>query len=207
MVVSLDLLSGGGGKLNLAAKTDVLKWAGGLERCYQIHYTSWISWVHCKLQEYHSAKHIYSLKHKAMVSSLKIALSYSFPVMKARGGKERIATACRDSQQSPSIPCISQDRLGSPAVTSKSPNPRDSVQLFISHSCHHLLWSGLLSLVGSSCRDSGINTPSSSYSNHVDSLAKLLPGVAALASILFEQVTCRNLKLTLTPLASTCPRQ
>lgn len=39
----------------------------------------------------------------------------------------------------------------------------------------------------------------------VGSLAKLICGIAALASTLFGQVVWRDLKLTLAPHASTCP--
>ena len=38
------------------------------------------------------------------------------------------------------------------------------------------------------------------------SLAKLLHGIVALTSILFGQAACRDLKLTVTSHASTCPR-
>ena len=40
----------------------------------------------------------------------------------------------------------------------------------------------------------------------VESLAKLLHGIAALAFILFGQAGCRGLKPTLASHASTCPR-
>lgn len=134
MVVSLDLLSGRGGRRKLTAKTDVFQWAGGLERCYQIHYTSWVSQVRCRLRDYHSAKHICSLKLKHTVSSPKIALNYSLQVLKEGGERGHIAKACGDSQWSPNVPCVSQGRLDSTAVTNTFPNPSDFVQLFISQS-------------------------------------------------------------------------
>lgn len=150
MVVSLDLLRGGGGQLSLTAQTDVLKWAGALGRCYQGYYTIWASWTHCKLREHHSAKHIYSLKLKHTVPSPNIAFNYTFQVMKRRGEMVHFGGMCRDSPQSPSMCRISPDRLGSTAGTNKPAHLKGSVQLFISHSHHGLVWCEWLSLVGSS---------------------------------------------------------
>lgn len=55
------------------------------------------------------------------------------------------------------------------------------------------------------CRESPASGEMEKY-NAVESLAKLLQGTAAVASIVFGQAACRGLKPALTPHASTHPR-